>query len=413
MFKKIFLYIKFFLIYSVIILYSLEFLTIIFLEKKYNLATKTFDQWRYEKSLEIKNFDMRTGVQAFIEEKKKNSNLSPTYRFSVSEWHLDAVDHQNKIRNFLNNKIEKKEIVPFKGPINKQTLGSGEDGHRRTTYNDKYGFQNPNYVYQKEIDIMIIGDSFAEGVPFSEKDDIAGRIRKNGNLNAINYGISGAGPLLSLAVLSEYGSFFSPKKVYYLFFEGNDMDDLITEKNSFLVNYLSDYTQNLYKNHDKVKIFLEDYERIIYEILPYKDKSNRIVKKTQNKFYENLKEFLELSSLKDILFSRSFHSFKEKEDPELMVSVLKKMKKITEGWDGEINFVYIPSWHRYNQKFSFANYSYKKKIRNLSSLSKIKFIDLVEVFASQNIEPLNLYNFGLHFNDKGYEIISNTIVKDF
>jgi len=413
MFKKIFLYIKFFLIYSVIILYSLEFLTIIFLGKKYNLATKTFDQWRYEKSLEIKNFDMRTGVQAFIEEKKKNSNLSPTYRFSVSEWHLDAVDHQNKIRNFLNNKIEKKEIVPFKGPINKQTLGSGEDGHRRTTYNDKYGFQNPNYVYQKEIDIMIIGDSFAEGVPFSEKDDIAGRIRKNGNLNAINYGISGAGPLLSLAVLSEYGSFFSPKKVYYLFFEGNDMDDLITEKNSFLVNYLSDYTQNLYKNHDKVKIFLEDYERIIYEILPYKDKSNRIVKKTQNKFYENLKEFLELSSLKDILFSRSFHSFKEKEDPELMVSVLKKMKKITEGWDGEINFVYIPSWHRYNQKFSFANYSYKKKIRNLSSLSKIKFIDLVEVFASQNIEPLNLYNFGLHFNDKGYEIISNTIVKDF
>ncbi len=356
---------------------------------------------------------MRTGVQAFIEEKKKNSNLSPTYRFSVSEWHLDAVDHQNKIRNFLNNKIEKKEIVPFKGPINKQTLGSGEDGHRRTTYNDKYGFQNPNYVYQKEIDIMIIGDSFAEGVPFSEKDDIAGRIRKNGNLNAINYGISGAGPLLSLAVLSEYGSFFSPKKVYYLFFEGNDMDDLITEKNSFLVNYLSDYTQNLYKNHDKVKIFLEDYERIIYEILPYKDKSNRIVKKTQNKFYENLKDFLELSSLKDILFSRSFHSFKEKEDPELMVSVLKKMKKITEGWDGEINFVYIPSWHRYNQKFSFANYSYKKKIRNLSSLSKIKFIDLVEVFASQNIEPLNLYNFGLHFNDKGYEIISNTIVKDF
>ena len=413
MFKKIFLYIKFFLIYSVIILYSLEFLTITFLGKKYNLATKTFDQWRYEKSLEIKNFDMRTGVQAFIEEKKKNSNLSPTYRFSVSEWHLDAVDHQNKIRNFLNNKIEKKEIVPFKGPINKQTLGSGEDGHRRTTYNDKYGFQNPNYVYQKEIDIMIIGDSFAEGVPFSEKDDIAGRIRKNGNLNAINYGISGAGPLLSLAVLSEYGSFFSPKKVYYLFFEGNDMDDLITEKNSFLVNYLSDYTQNLYKNHDKVKIFLEDYERIIYEILPYKDKSNRIVKKTQNKFYENLKDFLELSSLKDILFSRSFHSFKEKEDPELMVSVLKKMKKITEGWDGEINFVYIPSWHRYNQKFSFANYSYKKKIRNLSSLSKIKFIDLVEVFASQNIEPLNLYNFGLHFNDKGYEIISNTIVKDF
>ena len=411
MFKKIYAYIIFFLIYSLIILYSLEILTITFLGKKYNLATKNFGQWSYEKSLEIKNFDTRTGVQAFIEEKKKNPNLSPIYR--LSQWHLFVDDHQNKIKNFLDNKIEKKEIIPFKGPVNKPTLGAGEDGYRRTIYNDKYGFQNPNYVYKKEIDIMIIGDSFALGMPFSEKDDIAGRIRKNGNLNAINYGISGAGPLLSLAVLSEYGPFFSPKKVYYLFFEGNDMDDLITEKNSFLVNYLSDYTQNLYKNHDEVKIFLEDYEKIIYEILPYKDKSNRIVKKTQNKFYENFKDFLELGSLKDILFSRSFHSFKEKEDLELMVSTLKKMKEITEGWGGEINFVYIPSWHRYNQKFSFVNYSYKKKIRNLSGLSKIKFIDIVEVFANQNVEPLNLYNFGLHFNDKGYEIVSNTIAQDF
>ena len=49
------------------------------------------------------------------------------------------------------------------------------------------------------------------------------------------------------------------------------MDDLITEKNSFLVNYLSDYTQNLYKNHDEVKIFLEDYEKIIYFIEYFDD----------------------------------------------------------------------------------------------------------------------------------------------
>ena len=107
MFKKIFLYINFFLIYSVIILYSLEFLTITFLGKKYNLVTKNFDQLRYEKSLETKNFDMRTGVQAFIEEKKKNPNLSPTYR--LSRWHLFSKDHQNKIKNFLNNKIEKRK----------------------------------------------------------------------------------------------------------------------------------------------------------------------------------------------------------------------------------------------------------------------------------------------------------------
>ncbi len=47
--------------------------------------------------------------------------------------------------------------------------------------------------------------------------------------------------------------------------------------------------------------------------------------------------------------------------------------------------------------------------------NNIKFIDLVEIFKKQSVDdPINLYNLGLfgHFNTRGYEIISNTIIQN-
>ena len=414
--KKIFSYFKFFIIYLFIIIYSLELLTTLFLGKKYNLTSKNLDELRFEKSLDKKNFDRRDNITAFIEEKKKYPDLSPSYRYSQSQWLLFR---QNKaIVDFINKKINNNEIVPFRGPINKKTLGCNEDGLRRIINNDKFGFQNENNVYSKTIDIMILGDSFAEGVCFTEKDDIAGTIRNTTSLNAINYGISGAGPLLSLGVLKEYGSAFKPRDVFYLFYEGNDMDDLIAENETFLVNYLTDYEQNLLNNQNEIKIFLNDFENIAYQIIKNDNlsKTNKIQSKNnQRKYVEYLKDFFELTNLKDILFSKSFHSFKKKEDTKLLSSILNKMKKITNEWKGELHFVYVPSWSRYNNKYSLVNHRYKKKIKNLVISNNIKFIDLVEVFEKQSKkDPINLYNLGLfgHFNATGYKIISEIIVEN-
>ena len=419
--KKLLSYFKFFIIYLLIILYSLELFTTIFLGKKHDLPSKNLNQLRFEKSPNKENFDRRDRLRAFIEEKKKYPELSPVYRYSQSQWHLFR--QNKKIQNFLKKKINNEEIIPFRGPINKKTLGCNEDGLRRIINNDKFGFQNTNDVYLKVIDIMIIGDSFAEGACFTEQDDIAGRIRKKTSLNAINYGISGTGPLLNLAVLIEYGSALKPKDVFYLFYEGNDMDDLMAERKTFLVNYLNDYRQNLFQNQKNIKLFLDDFENIVYEIMQYKNfndldlnKTNKIQNETNNKKYiEYLKDFFELTSLRDILFPKSFHSSKKKEDINLLSLVLSKMKKITNSWNGKLHIVYVPSWNRYNSKYSLANYNYKKKIKKLIISNNIKFIDLVEVFKKQSVDdPINLYNLGLfgHFNTRGYEIISNTIIQN-
>ena len=84
-------------------------------------------------------------------------------------------------------------------------------------FNDKFGFKNKNSVYQDKVDLMIIGDSFTEGVPFGNDIHVANLINNKSNYNALNYGVSGTGPLMSLAIVKEYGKHFYPKDIFYLF----------------------------------------------------------------------------------------------------------------------------------------------------------------------------------------------------
>ena len=45
--------------------------------------------------------------------------------------------------------------------------------------------------------------------------------------------MAGNAPLIMLGALKEYVGFREPKKVLWLYYEGNDMDDLISEKETF------------------------------------------------------------------------------------------------------------------------------------------------------------------------------------
>ena len=218
-----------FFIYLVGVIYTLEFLSIIFLKKDINLNEISIDQIRNQKIKSIKNFDTRKDFFAFNEEKINNYQLSPSFKFSTEVLYLSDV--HGKIKNFIDNKISSNQKIPFRGPINKISLGHNEAGKREVIINDKYGFKNKNEIYSKNIDIMILGDSFTEGVPFDNSDDIAGKIMLKSNYNVGNFGVNGTGPLTSLAITKEYGSKLKPNNIFYLFYEGNDLRDMMFEKN--------------------------------------------------------------------------------------------------------------------------------------------------------------------------------------
>ena len=113
---------------------------------------------------------------------------------------------------------------------------------------DRFGFNNEDWVYLWDREkVMLVGDSFAVGECVHPEQTVQGVMRRSG-LATYSTGISGHGPLLALAALSEYGPALKPRSVFWLYFDGNDLIDLRDRElaSSFLVQYLDDrFSQRL------------------------------------------------------------------------------------------------------------------------------------------------------------------------
>ena len=421
--------IKYFLKYSwvilfniILVLYLLELVVTIFVKPQFNKYID-IDYLRYQRATELGvDFDKRTYYQAFFEEKKKEPTLSPKYSFTKEYWSSVIWGSDNPIQNFMQTHMENKNLIPLRGPINKKTLSCGESGIRKIINNDKYGFKNINSIYQKKIKVLLIGDSFTEGVCEDENNDIAGILRNKFEINTSNLGISGGGPLLSLAALIEYGTNFKPDFVIYLYYEGNDMAELNRSKETFLINYLDDFKQNLIDRNDEVKEFLTDYEKLAYEAFEkaFETEHNKLDENVEQKIKESkkrekieiVKDFFELQKLKNFFLASSTFGHENTIDKKLFTRILRKFKSETTQWNGKFIVVYLPEWNRFNQKF-FTHFFHKKKIESIIKSLNISYIDIVQDFEKEE-DPINFYPFGIrgHFTAAGYQLVAESIFKN-
>ena len=93
---------------------------------------------------------------------------------------------------------------------------------------------------KQDTELLVIGDSYAHGLSVNRPNDISSILRTLSNKSLINLGYSGNGPLMSYASLREYFP-RGVKKVFWLYFEGNDLEDLKKElKDPILSKYLLD-----------------------------------------------------------------------------------------------------------------------------------------------------------------------------
>ena len=265
--------VKIILIYFFIITYSVEILLFLFSpnEQKAMIDIKnTRVELAKKKNID---FDLRTPEEAFVETKKINKNLKPKFLYAKPF----------TVFNTFKKAKQNNSIIPFRGPINNQSLSCAEDLKYRLVNNDKFGFKNSNEVYEKKINSFLLGDSYAEGLCETTKNDIAGHLQKIKN-NTVNFGITGTGPLVSLAVLKEFGKNFKPQNVIYLYFEGNDLDDLNWEKKDMnLMNYLKEkYSNDYILKIDQIKLFL-DAAALESEAIINSQVSNEIVSKIVEK----------------------------------------------------------------------------------------------------------------------------------
>lgn len=100
-----------------------------------------------------------------------------------------------------------------------------KDGAEVAYTSDRYGFRNPDTVYDRPVDVLLLGDSFAEGICLPEGEHFAARLAAQG-ANVVNTGTRGAGPLFELAVLQRAGPALRPRITLFLVFGGNDWENL-------------------------------------------------------------------------------------------------------------------------------------------------------------------------------------------
>ena len=399
---------KLFVIYTFIIIYSLEILLFFSLPKEQKSMVKIREEKiRIAKEKNLKH-DLRTPKEFYIDQKKIYKNLAPNFLYSR---HYASLDIFKESR--LNNKI-----IPFRGPINQKSISCAEDLNYRIISNDKYGFKNSNSIYQKKINTILVGDSYAEGLCVKAKNDIAGNLNRK-NINTINFGVAGTGPLVSLAILREYGNYFKPKNVFYLYFEGNDLEDLNFEKKiKNLLNYRNDNFKMRYLDrYSEIETFLKKANKESEDLIFGIKKNEDILKKEdKSQFFENfiehLKDILEINNLKNILRFSIFKQQNKTFDLPLFYEIVEKMKLETNNWNGNYYFVYVPSWSRYFTKFTNKDSSInlKDEILGILNSKEIKTIDLTEYFdKTDNLKDYFPLGYIGHYNSSGYEKIAEIL----
>jgi hypothetical protein len=342
-------------------------------------------------------FDLRTRYQVYLDSIKEGIETYP----SIS------------IAQFLGPKgleLEGYRVLPLAGISEKNTLLCNESGEYVNYPSDEHGFNNPTGLYTAgRIDMVLIGDSFTHGACVAPGKDIASHLRKPGRI-VINLGYKGNGPLIKLATIKEYVEPLKPKIILWLYYEGNDLNDLaVEEQSSHLLNYLDrNYSQNLYERQSEIDIFLMHYLNKKLETFKKKNAKDR-----QFATFSLLSKIVRLSHLRTLLgrvFSASPSSHPLS---PLFEHILRDAKARTSMWGGKLYFVYLPAWQRYGTKVDHERLFHRSQILATLHRLDIPLIDVHETF-SQHPDPLSFFPFRLpgHYLAEGYEMVAATIQRD-
>lgn len=297
------------------------------------------------------------------------------------------------------NKEDINQLFPLGGISNKTTVYGNESGEYLIYKSDRYGFHNPDSQWDfQTIEWLLTGDSFAHGANVKPGQEIAAQLRSISDNSAISLGIGGNGPLLEYAALIEYGKILKPKKVLWVYFEGNDLTSnlKIEKSNPLLMQYMKDgFTQNLINRQEEIDSSLEKYimkEKMRAEKQPL----------LSNHLWIRLHLVRKLLGV-DLEF-----------DIPLFSKILTKAKAEVEAWGGEIYFVYLPEYNRYSSPvLSHDQYKRKSEIKKTLKSLDIPVVDIHQEVFFSHPDKLALFPLRIpgHYNADGYSRVANAIIK--
>ena len=357
--------------------------------------------------------DARGGFEVIADLRKRGIDAVPIITPSNN---LFVKEPDGSIKSAIN--IHGNEVMPLGAISNKFTVLCNENGSWVTYESDEHGFYNPGGTWKSSrVDIAALGDSFPHGYCVPPDENFVALIRQRYPAT-LNVGMAGNGPLLMLATLKEYLPLYRPKVVLWFYFEGNDLIDLQTEKQSaILMRYLKDdFNQDLLtRQNDIDQALTNDIDR--EEALEKANQARQ--EKNSSTVGDTLWEFIKLTNLRQQLSlvygidAKELEKLSDLDGPnmDLFHEILSQAKSRVRAWGGTLYFVYLPGFARYDNYYDMASEK-RPRIINLVRMLDIPLIDIDPAFQAQE-DPLSLFPFREpgHYNEKGHQLVAEEVLK--
>lgn len=296
--------------------------------------------------------------------------------------------------------VERLPDAMLAGIPRRKTLLCAREGRPITFEADRFGFNNPDRVYERPIDVAVLGDSFIEGFCLPPGKDVVGRLRER-RPGSVSLATRGNGPLLELAALGRYGPALKPRHVVMAFFEGNDWRNLGAELS---------------------KPWLRSALAPGAEFGPAPAPAPTLARAEELARAWGRREI----AATDVLFSAKFvrqflalqltgtrlglaYSMAPRDRPEY-AQVLRRAQRLTEGWGGRLTLLYLPRVERHlgllPRDFVFDHL--RAKVLAAAREVGVETLDLVPVFAAA-AEPRRLFAEDGHFSEEGAALVADAI----
>jgi hypothetical protein len=268
---------------------------------------------------------------------------------------------------------------------------------------DRYGFNNPDDVYDGDTDVMVVGDSFTEGFCLPAGEDFVASLRQQG-ASAVSMGIRGNGPMFELAAIGRFGPNLRPDHVIMAFFEGNDWKNLEYELTQ---PWLRRALEPDAEFGEPAPSLPETDDR--FWAIAQKRKQNVVTTSDllfRTAIFRNFFALQKTGQALGIIYPKVPAPITEFPD------VLRSAKSVVEAWGGTFSLLYIPDVGRYRGLLptGFAYDQLRQRVLDAAENAGIGMIDLTPTFDDE-ADARRFYAANGHFSEEGADVVAGIIAE--
>lgn len=280
-----------------------------------------------------------------------------------------------------------------------------ESGRWMIFNTDAYGFNNNNRMWAKNVakDILL-GDSFAQGACIYDNKNASYfynvEIRPDGPY-LLNLGMGGTGPLVQLAILKEFGRLIKPRKIYWLFYQGNDFSINIPMESKSLA-----LRQYLKPSHSqRITEFQSNYSQKMKNLLAHRFEKIDSSASAKNK--TSIVSIISLHHLRNLAGLTSC-PIKDKEAIDHLRTIYRSAHVFSKSINSHISIVYLPSIGSKCTIIDANSHStwLRNTVRQAALDAGLNFYDFTEFARIHGRLSEIFYYPGSHYNHTGYKLLA-------